>query len=364
MPRPLPRTAPAWGRLSLILGVALLLVLAVLPAPYVIREPGPTFNALGELDDHDIISVQDARTYPTGDGELRVMTVNVVGNPTSEPTWFDVLGAWITRGKDVLPVEAYYPDVAAVQRVNAENVQMMTQAQDTAVAAALRELDYEVGEEMRVADVTSDGASNGLLQQGDIIDTIGGKPVTNSQDVANLGLTPQPTPVVVERDGKRVTVSVTPRETSMPDGSSRALLGVTLQFSYVFPVDIAINLGDVGGPSAGMMFALAVYDKLTDGELTGGEDVAGTGTISDTGEVGPIGGIRQKLYAAADAGADYFIAPETNCAEAVDGPIPGGLPVYATASLDESLRILEANAHGQAPSLRTCAEVVASGGGK
>jgi PDZ domain-containing protein len=123
---------------------------------------------------------------------------------------------------------------------------------------------------------------------------------------------------------------------------------------YDFPIDVTIQLNNVGGPSAGMMFALGIIDTLTPGELNAGETVAGTGTITAGGEVGPIGGIRQKMWGARDAGAEWFLAPEANCDEVV-GHIPGDLQVFSVATLDDALDVLDAvREDGDLEALPTC----------
>jgi PDZ domain-containing protein len=127
---------------------------------------------------------------------------------------------------------------------------------------------------------------------------------------------------------------------------------------YEFPIDVEIQLNDVGGPSAGMMFALGIVDMLTPGAMTGGERVAGTGSIDSDGTVGPIGGIRQKLWGALDADADWFLAPESNCDEVV-GNVPDGLEVFAVGTLDEARSVVDAIAEGgDTSALRTCDAVV------
>lgn len=157
----------------------------------------------------------------------------------------------------------------------------------------------------------------------------------------------------MQRGGDEREVDVTPRRTEI-DGEETLLLGITLMTDYEFPFDVTIQLDNVGGPSAGMMFALGIIDTLTPGELNGGKEVAGTGTIDAEGTVGPIGGIRQKLYGARDAGADYFLAPEANCDEVV-GHVPDGLQVIRTATLDESLAALDVIAEdGDVDALPTC----------
>jgi PDZ domain-containing protein len=141
---------------------------------------------------------------------------------------------------------------------------------------------------------------------------------------------------------------------SIPEGATAPIIGVVISSEYDFPFDVTIQLDNVGGPSAGQMFALGIIDKLTPGSITGGENVAGTGTITAAGDVGAIGGIRQKMYGAKDAGADYFLAPESNCDE-VTGHIPAGLTVFAIETLDDSLAALEAISTGADTSeLPTC----------
>jgi PDZ domain-containing protein len=109
---------------------------------------------------------------------------------------------------------------------------------------------------------------------------------------------------------------------------------------YEFPIDVEIQLNNVGGPSAGMMFSLGIIDKLTPGAITGGESIAGTGTIDSSGVVGGIGGIRQKMYGARDAGASWMLAPASNCNEVV-GHIPDGLRVIPVETLDEARGVVE-----------------------
>jgi PDZ domain-containing protein len=128
---------------------------------------------------------------------------------------------------------------------------------------------------------------------------------------------------------------------------------VGLRLDYDLPVDVSLRTGNVGGPSAGLMFSLAIYDVLTPGELTGGKEIAGTGTMEDDGTVGPIGGIRQKLVGAQAAGADFFLAPADNCSD-VAGHVPDGLRVVRVATFDEGLAAVRGIASGDGASLPTC----------
>ena len=102
---------------------------------------------------------------------------------------------------------------------------------------------------------------------------------------------------------------------------------------------VKLSLDNVGGPSGGLMFTLGIIDKTTVGSLTGGKRIAGTGTISAGGVVGPIGGIRQKLISAARAGDQYFLAPKDNCDE-VTGHIPSSLRVFSVTNLTDALNAL------------------------
>lgn len=357
----------AFGLVSLIVGVALLLAMGLTPTPYVIRGAGPVFDAIGEVVLAEgeapvpVITIEGAPTYETGAGRLDVMTVNVAGSPQRMPGWLEALTAYATPEKDVLPIELYYPPGQSADDRNAENQQLMTSSQAEAVAAALREQGYEVNEAVAIAQVRADGAAAGLLEPGDRIVAIDGATVSSGDDVAAAlaGKGGVPVAITVERAGARVEVSVTPRDTVV-DGETRPLLGIVVQGAYDTPVDVRIQLGDVGGPSAGLVFALSIVDKLTPGELTGGHHIAGTGTIDGHGEVGPIGGIRQKLYAAAAAGAEVFLAPAGNCAEAITGGVPGDLPVFAVGSLDEAMAVVDTVATGgDRAALTTCQEVEA-----
>jgi PDZ domain-containing protein len=152
----------------------------------------------------------------------------------------------------------------------------------------------------------------------------------------------EPVTVTVRRGSRTTQVQVT--TTAAEDGST--LLGVLVDPVYDFPFDVQIQVERIGGPSAGMTFALGIIDKLTPGPLTGGENIAGTGTVDASGAVGPIGGIRQKVAGARDAGADWFLAPAGNCAELV-GHVPDGLRVVRVGTLGQARDAVEAIGAGR-----------------
>lgn len=338
--------ATAVGTWALALALLALLALTFLPSSFVVQQPGPVFDTLGTVttqdgDDVPLISVDGAETYETA-GSLDLLTVQVVGTRERTPSWFELAMAWFDPSRAVLPIDDVFPEGQSTDERNEESAVMMVDSQKEATAAALTELDYDVKAMVRVYSLTEDSAAEGILQPDDIIRAAEGTPVTDTEQLRGIVSAGGGAPIelTVERDGETLTETVTPKE-SVTDGESLWLVGISTLHDYDFPIDVTIQLDDVGGPSAGQMFALGIIDTLTPGELNGGEEVAGTGTIDASGTVGAIGGIRQKMYGAVGAGAEYFLAPESNCDEVV-GHIPGGLRVFAVEDLGDSLAVLEA----------------------
>lgn len=350
------RSRLGWGLISVaVLGTA---AVALVPAPYVIEKPGPVYNTLGDVSVDDaqvaMIQVPSQTTYPTA-GTLDMLTVSVRGNPSDLPNWFEVATAYLNPSQAVIPVDSIYPPGYSVDDSNKQGEIDMQNSQKEAVAAALTDLGYRFESTLTVVQTTKSTPADGVLQTGDIIQTVNGSTFTDvtglRAEIADNG-TGKPAEVEFTRDGQSRTASLTPIMSTGADPSP--ILGIVVGSDYTFPFSVQIQLENVGGPSAGMMFALGIIDKLTPGELNGGQNVAGTGTIGATGEVGPIGGIRQKMYGARDAGARWFLAPKANCDE-VTGHIPGGLTVFAVANLNDSLAALKAIAAGSDTSaLPTC----------
>ena len=358
-PRQWSRTTVA-GVSALAVALVALLVLTFLPTSYVIQQQGPVVNTLGTAKDAEgeqvpLISVAGAETYPTS-GALDLTTVQVRGSRDDTPSWFELATAWFDPSKAVVPIESVFPAGKTVEERNEENTALMVDSQEEATAAALLDLGYDVGARVAVHGFSDDSAAEGILEVGDIIVAADGTPIETTQDLRDVINAGEGAPITLEvkRDGETVETAVTPRRGEI-DGEEVWLIGVTTMNEFVFPIDVTIQLDNIGGPSAGMMFALGIIDTLTPGELTGGEHIAGTGTIDAAGTVGPIGGIRQKLYGALDAGADYFLAPLDNCGEVV-GHVPGDLQVVAVSTLDEAVEAVEAIAEGVGvEDLPTCA---------
>ena len=356
-----PAARPPWttylGFGLLVVAVAGGVAFATAPSPYVVERPGPVYDTLGEVDDADgsevpLIDIPDETTYPTS-GRLDLLTVYLTGSRENPLSWIDVAAAWFDPSRTVLPIDAVYPSGQTEEEADQESAVQMDTSQQDAVAAALTELDIPFGSVLTIADVIEGEPADGVLEAGDAILTADGEPVTDVDqlravlDDAGVGTT---VAMGIRRGEDELTVRLAP-VASDSDGSP--VIGVYAASTYDFPFDVNIRLQNVGGPSAGMMFALGIYDKLTPGELTGGEHIAGTGTIGGSGEVGAIGGIVQKMYGAQGAGADWFLAPTANCSEVV-GHIPAGLEVFSVATLDDAIDAVEAIGSGDTAGLARC----------
>ncbi|MDH6180435.1 PDZ domain-containing protein [Microbacteriaceae bacterium SG_E_30_P1] len=345
-----------WGLLGFAL--AALIIIAMLPAPYVIERPGPVFDTLGdvEIDGEDVpmIQIPVEETYPT-QGSLDMLTVNVSGSPSRPPSWFDIATAYVDPSKAILPMDLVYPPGTSLEDSNEQGRIDMENSQKEAIAAALTHLDYDFPSTLTVLDTATDSPADGVLEADDIITTVNGETPADVTElralIAENGLD-SAARVGIIRDGQAQTLSITP--VMSDEAEPQPVVGIIVGSDFEFPFTVTIQLENVGGPSAGMMFALGIIDKLTEGPLTGGENIAGTGTITSTGEVGPIGGIVQKMWGAENAGADWFLAPSANCGE-VDGHVPADLRVFSVETLDDALTALEAISSGEGlDELPTC----------
>lgn len=296
--------------------VALCAVAWLRPVPYVAMRPGPVQNTLGDFGGSAIVEIAGRPTYATA-GELDLTTVSVTA-PTAELTLGDALLAWFDPQRALVPRDLYYPPDQSVKQAQRESAVAMSSSQDSAIVAALHELGYDVPMTVRVQSVTKGSPAQGHLEVGDVISEVGGTPVDEATEVSALLQEVQPgdrATFTVFRDGGRLEVR-SPTEAA-PDEASRTMVGITILDDPQLPFDVTITLGDrIGGPSAGLMFSLAIVDKLTPGPMTGGGHIAGTGTIDVDGNVGPIGGIGQKIAGAENAGASVFLVPGGNCSEA------------------------------------------------
>ncbi|MDM7854180.1 YlbL family protein [Cellulomonas alba] len=354
-----PPAQPAMrsSRRSVVLAVSALVtavllgVLVVAPAPYAVDSPGPTKDVLGTDNGTPLITIKGAQTYdPTG--QLRLVTVSGTGGPGFPSTVLTVLRGWISRWSVVLPREDLYPEGKSQDEIDQTNQQQMTTSQEDATVAALTELGYAVPATLTVAGTVQGSGADGKLQKGDVITAIDGKAVPTYQDLADVLAAVKPgatITVTVKRGGSSVEVPVVTGK--RPDGSAQ--IGIYIDPTFHPPIDVKISIDNIGGPSAGTMFALGIIDMLTPADEAKGQVIAGTGTISITGDVGPIGGIRQKMAGAVRDGARWFLAPDSNCNEVV-GHVPRGLHVAKVSTLHGAREAVAAIGEGKGETLPTC----------
>lgn len=335
-----------------VLAAALCVAALLIPVPYVVESPGPTFNTLGKDNGKSVIQITGERTYPTT-GNLDLVTVYVTGGlPQNSINIFAALAGWLDPSRAVYPAEVMYPPGTSQADVSNENAAAMSSSQESATAAALTQLGIKFSSALSVAQIPKGSASEGKLKVGDVLRTIDGAPIADLSVVqkalaAGAG---KPVTVGITRGGAEQDAVVTPALAS----NGKYLLGIALATKFTFPFDVSIALSNVGGPSAGMMFALGIIDTLTPTDITGGKHFAGTGTIDAAGNVGAIGGIAQKMIGARDSGATVFLAPAANCNDVV-GHVPSGLQVVKVDTLSAAYDAVKLIGSGQDGSaLPTC----------
>lgn len=345
--------------LASLLVACLLLVLGgvalVLPVPYVTMSPGPTVDVLGERGGKAIIDVRGHRTYPT-DGDLRMTTVSVT-NPTNHIGLGEALRAWFDTSRAVYPRDLVYPPDESTEDVEQQGNVEMVSSQDTAIAAALTELGYHLPLQIEVLGVTKRSPAAGKLKPRDRIEEINGVRIRNveqvSESIQKTGVG-QPASFVVRRGTTTERVQITAEAST--ENAKRAVVGVQIGIGYDFPFEVSVRLDEkIVGPSAGLIFSLGVYDRLTPGSLTGGTDIAGTGTIDERGRVGPIGGIQQKVVAARNAGATIFLVPPGNCGSALHADVRRDeIELVKAPTMRSAVQSLESYAKNRTADLPAC----------
>ena len=327
--------------------LALIAVAVFVPVPFASYHPGPTFDVLGEEDGQEIIQVNGAKTY-RDDGELRMTTVSV-SQEGVDKNIFDMLADWVDPDAAVYPYDVVHPPGSTREQEEVEGQVQMVSSQGNAIAAALRELDYQVRPALEVLSIAPGTPADGALAVRDIFVSVDGVKLTADEkgqkallDAIQNAKEGQKLSFVVLRDGKEVTVPVGTAEVTDPDGTKRRQIGIQLGVGFVFPFTVTVNISDnIGGPSAGLMFALAIYDTLTPGSLTGGQEVAGTGELDAEGTVGAIGGIQQKIVGAREAGAELFLVPADNCKD-VEGAHNDDMRLVRVDTFDTARSAIEA----------------------
>lgn len=304
-------------------------VAAVLPVPYVILSPGPTLNTLGTAGGKPVIQIQ-GRPAHAATGNLDMVTVNFQGGPGNQINIFTALRAWLSPHDAVVPQSEVFGTGQSQQQVLKQDIQQMASSQQTATAAALCQLGIRFQTVDTILATEPGMPAAGVLRNGDVITAVDGQQVNCRADASDLLSRVRPgTPVelAIRRGGRLQQIRL---RTAQFQG--RAVVGVQVVESFVFPFSVKISVGDIGGPSAGLMFALAIIDKLSGSNLAGGKNIAGTGEITANGTVGPIGGIQQKMAGARASGATVFLVPAGNCSDA-RGAVPPGMRLIKVSTL-------------------------------
>ena len=328
-------------------------ITVLLPVPYVRMSPGPAVDVLGGSGSEAVMRITGHQTYPTS-GRLDLTTVSAT-DPKDKLSVMSMLSGWLDPTVAVLPRSYLYPPTVTVQQIEKQNAEEMTGSQNAAIVAGLALAKVPGTRRAQVTAVVEDSPAEGKLKAADFVLAVDGAAVAGPDDLrAAIRDRPPGTTIrlSVRRDDKDITVPVVSRAAS--DDASKSQVGIEVGMGFDTPVQVDVRLPiDIGGPSAGMMFALSLYDKVTPGELADGRTVAGTGTIDADGRVGSIIGIQQKLYGAKEGGASVFLAPADNCEEAARVQIDG-LSVYRVSTLNDSVTVLRDLGTGRSPSVPRC----------
>lgn len=310
-----------------------------LTVPYAAEGPGPTYNTLGQVDGKEVIDIQGALVDETT-GNLNMTTVAV----RTRLSLAMALERWLIHKDSLVPIEQVIPSNMTSEEVTQQNQLAFSSSEDAATIAALNYLGKPLV--TSITSVVDNSPAQGILNEGDILISIDGQDIKTATQARQLILAKKPgdtVDITYESDGQHYDRTITLG--SSPNNEELPFLGIIMQMESADGIKIEYNLNDIGGPSAGLMFTLAVIDKLSPGELTGGQFIAGTGTISTEGEVGPIGGIVHKMQAAHDVGAQIFLVPEDNCAEARTRSF-GDMKVVKVENLNDAVQQLEAAVAG------------------
>jgi PDZ domain-containing protein len=316
--------------------------------------PGDPQNVLGSA-----IKISGTDTYPTT-GKLSVTAV-MITDPDSYITAFDIFYGWIDKDRAVLPRERVYPDGETAAEAVREGAAEMNSSQINATAAALSYLGYQIPSKLVVVGVSEQSNAHKVILLKDQILSIDKIKLNNTTDVLRYLEDKKAGEVVsveINRSGVGVMIkkiALSPR----PDGS--AFIGINIQEQFDFPFDVQIKLAETGGPSGGLIFALGIVEKLTQADLIRARNIAGTGTITTDGLVGPIGGIAEKIIGAKNDGVDLFFTPINNCQDINNpdqiGAGKGGksMKIVPVATLAEAIEVLKLPENAKLPSCKSYA---------
>lgn len=351
--------------IALMASVIIFIAFFTVPVPYVVTTPGPTIDLKDSSEGLPVITVSGTRpdtgqaVQPEEDteGELRMVTISEYGGPGNPITAFDVFRLGMSSHNTIENYYDVYDDEITADDVQSFAQAQMTSSHSTAAVAALEEIGWNVPATVIVTEVAPQADAYDKILPDDVlisVTTPDGKvtPIDKASAIFTVMATQAPGTslvITVERDGKQQDITVKSHEA--PDGIG-SKLGIYLHIDTTLPVNVEFHLENIGGPSAGMMFALATIDYLTPGDMTGGQRIAGTGAIGYDGRVQPIGGLQQKIVGAQGAGARYFLAPSLNCDEIET--TPHGIDVFRVDTLKEAREAVGHISQGRTENLRSC----------
>ncbi|CAB4578808.1 unannotated protein [freshwater metagenome] len=336
----------------------LVLVAFFIPTPYVLLSPGTPQNILNSA-----ITITGAEVFPTT-GKMSVTSV-MVTNPDSYMTGFDILYGWATAERVVLPRVEIYPDNESAEDSIQQGAADMQASQASATTAALTLLGYKGETKLIINSVNKETDSFKKLKDGDQIIELDGTQLTSTTQLLEYLKSKKPGEVISLKVLRAPVAQRSSMESSMESSTqstsnskplvelivdvklsarddNSALIGIIVETVQEFPITVKIKLAETGGPSGGLIFALGIIEKLQSENLTQGRNIAGTGTISDTGEVGPIGGITEKIIGAKKDGVEIFLAPIENCLDISTPQLLEGIKVVPVATLAQALEVLRA----------------------
>lgn len=319
---------------AIVFVVALGFAAFLVPLPFFYAYlPGPV------SDVQDLVTVEGAETF-SSEGQLYLTTVSV----DLDVTFANAIAALLDKNSRIVGRE----DVTGGQSfedLESQQRQAMDASKQYAIAVALSQLGVASpsGDGARVVELAPDTPAEGVLEEGDIIVGVDGDEVATTCEVGRAIDQHEPgekVDVTVRRDGRRRELTVgTIRN---PQDPSTPIIGILMNdVNYQFDpgIDVEFETGRIAGPSAGLMFTLALYDRLTPDDLTGGRAIAGTGEISCDGGVVAIGGIEQKVAGAEDEGAGIFLSPAGNFEAAKAAA--GDIEVVSISNFAEAVDYLE-----------------------
>lgn len=341
--------------LAALVPAVLLLVLATsATVPLVSMGPGPTYDTFGQarvdvengdVEEVPVVDVVGREADETA-GSLRMTTVAV----RDRLTLVDAMRFWLDPAQVVVPRDQVFPPDRSRDEVRESNAAEMVGSENSAEAAAYQYLGIPM--HPRVEGVDPEGAAAGRLQPGDILTSVDGESVGDATAVVEMVGERGPGDEIrigFTRDGREESTTATLQSAGADGDPEDGRLGILVGDTPADGTDVQITVSpEVGGPSAGLVLAIAIVDKLSPGDATGGAEVAGSGTIRPDGTVGSIGGVRHKIRAAHEVGVTEFLVPAANCAEAVQSP-PADIRLIEVETLAGALDALETAATGGEP---------------